>query len=153
MQTPVRQFVPTEGILEPRVTKAGVSQVTESSNGCGLERTLQTTQFQPPAVGRDPFHQPRVLQAPSNLALNPAREGAAAASLGSLGLTTLTGKNFSCLAHSRPATGPARSQTNRIPSALTSLGLNNSINVSITTRTGSGRLRPTHTTRPVPLER
>jgi len=33
--------------------------------------------FNPPAMGRDPFHQPRVLAAPSNLALNPAREGAA----------------------------------------------------------------------------
>jgi len=47
-------------------------------------------------MGRDPFHQPRMLPAPSNLALNPAREGAATASLGSLdqGLTTLLGKNF-----------------------------------------------------------
>jgi len=37
------------------------------------------------ALGRDPFHQPRLLQAPSNLALNPAREGAATASLGNPG--------------------------------------------------------------------
>jgi len=45
---------------------------------------------------RDPFHQPRVLQAPSNLALSTAREGAATASLGNLGqgLTTLRVKNF-----------------------------------------------------------
>jgi len=37
-----------------------------------------------------------VLRAPSSLALNPAREGAATASLGKLGqgLTTLMGKNF-----------------------------------------------------------
>jgi len=62
----------------------------------GLEGTLQITQFHPPALGRDPFHQPRLPQALSNLALNPAREGAATASLGNLGqgLTTLTGKNF-----------------------------------------------------------
>ena len=33
-------------------------------------------------MGRDPFHQTRVLRAPSNLALNPAREEAATASLG-----------------------------------------------------------------------
>jgi len=61
-----------------------------------LEGTLQTILFHPPALGRAPFHQPRLLQAPSNLALNPAREGAATASLGSLGqgLTTLLGKNF-----------------------------------------------------------
>jgi len=47
-------------------------------------------------MGRDPFHQPTVLRAPSNLALNTAREGAATASLGNLGngLTILTGKNF-----------------------------------------------------------
>jgi len=48
-------------------------------------------------MGRDPFHQPRLLPAPSSLALNPAREGAATASLGSLGqcLTTHTARNFS----------------------------------------------------------
>ena len=47
-------------------------------------------------MGRDPFHQSRLLQAPSNLTLNPAREGAATASLGNLGqgLTTLIVKNF-----------------------------------------------------------
>jgi len=47
-------------------------------------------------MGRDPFHQPRLLKAPSNLALNPAREGEATASLGNLGqgLTTLRVKNF-----------------------------------------------------------
>ena len=49
-------------------------------------------------MGRDPFHQTRVLKAPSNPTLNPAREGAATASLGNLGqgVTTLTVKN-SCL--------------------------------------------------------
>jgi len=47
-------------------------------------------------MSRDPFHQTRLLRAPSNLALNPAREGAATASLGSLGqgLTALMVKNF-----------------------------------------------------------
>jgi len=47
-------------------------------------------------MGRDIFHQTRVLRAPSNLALNPAREGTATASLGNLGqgLTTLMVKNF-----------------------------------------------------------
>jgi len=50
----------------------------------------------PPAMGRDTFPQTRLLKAPSNLALNRAREGAATASLGNLcqGLTTLTVKNF-----------------------------------------------------------
>jgi len=47
-------------------------------------------------MSRDPFHQPGVLKAPSNLALNPAREGAATAPLGSLGqaFTTRRVKNF-----------------------------------------------------------
>jgi len=50
----------------------------------------------PPAMGRNPLHQTRVLQALSNLALNTAREGAATGSLGNLGqgLTALTVKNF-----------------------------------------------------------
>jgi len=47
-------------------------------------------------MSRDIFHQPKVLRAPSSLALSTAREGAATASLGNLaqGLTTLMGKNF-----------------------------------------------------------
>jgi len=47
-------------------------------------------------MGRDLFHQPRAVRAPSNLALNTAREGTATASLGNLGqgLTTLMVKNF-----------------------------------------------------------
>jgi len=42
-----------------------------------------------------------LLTAPSNLALNPAREGTATASLGNLGqgLTTLMGKNFILISH------------------------------------------------------
>ena len=62
----------------------------------GLEGILKIIWFHPPAMSRDIFHQNRVLTAPSNLALNPAREGAATASLGNLGqgLTTLMGKNF-----------------------------------------------------------
>ena len=62
----------------------------------GWKAPLKDIQLQPPAMGRDPFRQPRVLRAPSNLALNTAREGAATASLGNLGqgLTTLRVKNF-----------------------------------------------------------
>jgi len=47
-------------------------------------------------MDRDTFHQTRLLRAPSNLALNTAREGAATASLGNLCqcLNTLTVKNF-----------------------------------------------------------
>jgi len=45
-------------------------------------------------MSKDTFHQTRLLRAP--LALNPAREGAATASLGNpgQGLTTLIAKNF-----------------------------------------------------------
>jgi len=50
----------------------------------------------PPAMGRDTFHWTRLLRAPSNLALNTAREGASTASLGNLFqcLTTLRIKNL-----------------------------------------------------------
>ena len=44
-------------------------------------------------MGRDTFHQPRFLEAPSNLALDTARQRAATASLGNLG-QGLTVKNF-----------------------------------------------------------
>jgi len=46
-------------------------------------------------MGRDSFHQTSLLKAQSSLALDTAGEGAATASLGSLGqgLTTRTGKN------------------------------------------------------------
>jgi len=62
----------------------------------GLEGTLKITWFQPPAMGRDTFHQTRLLRAPSNPALNTAREGAATASVGNLFqcFTTLMVKNF-----------------------------------------------------------
>jgi len=36
-------------------------------------------------MGRDTFHQARLLKAPSSTAVNTAREGAATASLGNLG--------------------------------------------------------------------
>jgi len=47
-------------------------------------------------MDRDAFYYTRLLKAPSNLALNTAREGAATASLGNMcqGLTTLRVKNF-----------------------------------------------------------
>jgi len=52
-------------------------------------------------MSRDIFHQTTVLRAPSNLALNTAREGAATASLGNLCqcLTTLMMKNFFLISH------------------------------------------------------
>jgi len=67
-----------------------------SQNVLGWKGPYRSPGSKPPAIGRDPFHQTRVLKALSNLALNPAREGAATASLGNLGqgLTTLVRKNF-----------------------------------------------------------
>ena len=72
------------------------ANIIEAQNGLGWKGPSKIVSFQPPAMGRDPFHQPRVLQALSSLALNPAREGAATASLGNLGqgLTTLMVKKF-----------------------------------------------------------
>ena len=69
---------------------------TDSQNGLGWEAPYRSPLSIPPATGRDPFHQPRLLRAPSSLALSTAREGAATAPLGNLGqsLTTLMGKNF-----------------------------------------------------------
>jgi len=61
-----------------------------------LGGTLKIISFQTPAMGRDTFHQTRLLRAPSSLALNTATEGAVTASLGNLcqGLTTHRVKNF-----------------------------------------------------------
>jgi len=52
-------------------------------------------------MSRDIFYQPRVLRAPSNLALSSAREGAATSSLGNLCqcFTTLMVKNFSLISN------------------------------------------------------
>ena len=74
-------------------------KITESQNG--LEGTLKLIWFQPPALGRDTFHQTRLLRVLCNLALNTAREGAATASLGNRrqGLTTLRTKNFFLLSN------------------------------------------------------
>jgi len=70
--------------------------IIDSENDLGWKGPYRPSRFNPFAMGRDPFHQPRLLPALSNLALNPAREGAATASLGNLGqgLTALTLRNF-----------------------------------------------------------
>ena len=59
-------------------------------------RDLEDPSVPPPCHGQGPLPPAQGAPSPDNLALNPAREGAATASLGSLGqgLTTLTGKNF-----------------------------------------------------------
>ena len=65
--------------------------------GCfGLEGTFRGHLAHPPAMSRDPFHQPRPLRAPSNLALNVPRDGASTSSLGNpfQGFTTLMVNNF-----------------------------------------------------------
>ena len=66
--------------------------IIESQNGLGCKGPER-----PPATVRDIPHQPRLLPAPSSLALSPARDGAPTAALGSLFvcLTTLTEKNSS----------------------------------------------------------
>jgi len=47
----------------------------ESSNGLGWKGPYGSSHSNPPAVGKDTFHQIRLLEAPSNLALSTAREG------------------------------------------------------------------------------
>ena len=42
----------------------------------GLEGTLKTIQFQPPAMGRIATHQIRLPRAPSSLALSTSKDGA-----------------------------------------------------------------------------
>lgn len=58
---------------------------------------MKAIYFQFPTMDRDTFYYPRLLQAPSSLALDTSRDaGAATAALGTpcQGLPTLTGKNF-----------------------------------------------------------
>jgi len=80
----------------PRAGGCFGSSVLEPQNGLGWKGPSRSSSSNPPAMSRDTFHQTRVLKALSNLALNPAREGAATASLGNLGqgFTTPRAKNF-----------------------------------------------------------
>jgi len=82
-------------LLEPPAMLSWVG-IIESQNGLGWKGPYRSSGSNPPAMSRDIFHQHRLLRAPSNLALNPAREGAATAPLGNLGqcFTILMGKNF-----------------------------------------------------------
>ena len=68
----------------PALTAAGHPEIIELQSGLGWKGPYRPSCSTPPAMGRDPFHQPRVLRALSNLALNTARDGAATASLGNL---------------------------------------------------------------------
>jgi len=78
-----------------------ICRIIESQNGLSWKGPYRLSCSNPPALGRDTFHQTKLLQAPSNLALNAAREGAATASLGNLGqgLTNLRVKNFFLLSN------------------------------------------------------
>jgi len=78
-------------------------------------------------MGRDRFPQPRLLPAPSNLALNTPREGAATAPLSTpcQGLTALTGKNFLLISNlNLPSFSPCK----------------NSLSSSLADPSGTGRL-------------
>ena len=70
--------------------------IIESQHDLGWKGPYRSSSSNSPAMGRDTFHQTRLLKAPFNLALNSAREGAATASLGSLCqcVITLILKNF-----------------------------------------------------------
>jgi len=47
----------------------------ESQNGLGWKGPYRSSSSNSPDMGRDPFHQPSMLRAPSNLALSTARVG------------------------------------------------------------------------------
>lgn len=63
----------------------------------GVGRDIKAHPVPPLAMGRDTFHNPSLLQAPSNMALDTSRDVATTDSLGNhcQGLASLTGKNFS----------------------------------------------------------
>ena len=65
------------------------------------DSVILSSSSNPPAMGRDTFHQTRLLNAPSNLALNTSTEGASTTSLGNLFwcLTALMVKNFFFMAN------------------------------------------------------
>jgi len=81
--------------------RSGPWGTVESQGGLGWKGPYRSSSSNPPAMGRDPFYQPRVLPVLSSLASNPAREGASTAPLGSLGqgFTTLIVKNFFLISH------------------------------------------------------
>jgi len=98
--------------------KEGLTLLSLNHRMVWVGRDLTDHPVPPPAMGRDPFPQPRVLPAPSSLALSPARERAATASQGSLGqgLTTLMGKNFCLIAHlNLPSLSPKSSPPALVP--------------------------------------
>ena len=74
----------------------GSPDFIESQIVKGWKGPYRSSHSHTPAMGRDPFHQTRLLRAPSNLTLSTAREGTATASLGNLGQgpTTLRVKNL-----------------------------------------------------------
>ena len=71
-------------------------KITESQNGLGWKGLYRPSLSNYPALGRDPFHHPRLLKASSSLTMSTARGRTATASLGSLGqgLTAPTVKDF-----------------------------------------------------------
>jgi len=50
--------------------------IIQSWNGLGWKGPYRSSSSNPPAMGRDVFHQTRLLRTPSSLSLNTAREGA-----------------------------------------------------------------------------
>jgi len=79
-----------------RTSKTCPTAVHRITEWFGLEGTIRSSGSNSPAKSRGIFQETRLLRAPSNLALNTAREGAATTPLGSLCqcFTTLMVKNF-----------------------------------------------------------
>ena len=86
-------------ILFPQPSRDGllsISHITASQSGLGWKGPLRPCSSNPRAIGRDTFHQTRLLKAPSGLALNTFWMGASTIPLGNLlqCLTAFTVKNF-----------------------------------------------------------
>jgi len=114
-------------------------RILESENDLGWKGPYRSSSSHPSAMGSDPFHQPRLLPAPSNLALNPAREGAATASLDNLGqgFTTLRVRNFFLMSNLNPPLFQLKAIT---PCPVTPCPCQNPLSSSLAASSGTGRL-------------
>lgn len=76
-------------------------QISQNPRMVWVGRDLKAYLITLPATGRNSFHYPRMLQAPSNLVLHTSSDGAATAFLDTpcQDFPTLPGKNFSSLTH------------------------------------------------------
>jgi len=73
---PKHEDFPHRNTLETALNLRTFKEIIESENGLGWKGPQRSSGSNRPAMSRDISHQTRLLRAPSNLALNTAREGA-----------------------------------------------------------------------------